>query len=67
MARPRTGQLRKRLRKDGTTRYSARVVAYDNRVTITLGDERDGMTPLMAEAALDRLLKEDPARHLGAA
>ncbi len=58
MARPRTGQLRKRLRKDGTTRYSARVVAYDNRVTITLGDERDGMTPLMAEAALDRLLKE---------
>src|ERR1700741_1133892 len=58
MARPRTGQLRKRVRKDGTTKYSARVVAYGNRVTVPLGDERDGMTLLMAEAALDRLLKE---------
>jgi hypothetical protein len=58
MARPRTGQLRKRVRKDGTTKYSARVVADGNRVTVPLGDERDGMTPLMAEAALERLLKE---------
>jgi integrase len=58
MARHRSGQLMKYVRKDGTTRFSARVTAYGNRELIVLGDERDGMTPLMAERELDRILNE---------
>ena len=58
MARPRTGSVRTHVRADGTARYSARIMVYGNRETVELGDERDGMTKLMAERRLAEVLEE---------
>lgn len=58
MSRPRTGNLRERRRADGTILYTARVMAYGNREHVVLGDERDGMTRLMAKRALRELVRD---------
>jgi hypothetical protein len=58
VSRPQTGNLRERRRADGTALYTARVSAYGNRETVVLGDERDGMTRLMAKRALRELVKD---------
>lgn len=58
MARPRTGSVRTHVRADGTARYSARIMVYGNRETVELGDERDGITKLMAERRLAEVLEE---------
>lgn len=54
-------------------KFTARVLAYGNRETIDLGDGRDGVTPLMAERELARILNEirlgtwEPPRREGRA
>ncbi len=58
MSRPRTGNLRERRRADGTVLYTARVMAYGNRETVIIGDEREGMTRLMARRSLRELVKD---------
>ena len=67
MSRPRTGNLRERRRADETMLYTARVMAYGNRETVVLGEERDGMTRLMARRALRGAGQGHRAGHLGAA
>lgn len=58
MARPKTGNVRTSVRTDGTSYYSARITVDGDRVPLELGDERDGVTKLMAEGKLDRILEQ---------
>jgi integrase len=75
MARPRSGQLRERRRSDGTVKYTARIRMDGERHTVALGDERNGMTRLMAERQLAKVVEDmrlgcwqpDAATNKGAA
>jgi hypothetical protein len=56
MARPATGEIRERRRKDGSIIYSARVRAGGQRHTVKFGTDRDGWTRARVEAELDEIL-----------
>ena len=68
MPRPRSGQIREELWKDGETiGYSARVYAYGRREYVTLRDQQAGLEP---RARRDRARADRPAdraRDVGAA
>lgn len=58
MARPHSLKVTETVRADGTTRFSTRLMVDGERVTIDLGDERDGATPLSAARKLKDVLED---------
>jgi hypothetical protein len=56
MARPATGEIRERRRKDGSIFYSARVRVGGRRHTVKFGPDRDGWTRARVEAELEEIL-----------
>lgn len=58
MARPHTPKIDETRRVDGTVAYSTRIMVDGDRRTVRLGDERDGVTRLMAERELARVIEE---------
>jgi integrase len=58
MARPNSPKVKETVRADGTTRFSTRLMVDGERVTIDLGDERDGATPLSAARKLKDVLED---------
>ena len=58
MARPTSPKVKETVRADGTTRFSARLMVDGERVTLDLGDERDGVTPLSAARMLKDVLED---------
>jgi integrase len=56
MARPATGEIRERRRKDGSILYSARVRAGGRRHTVKFGTDREGWTRSRVEAELEEIL-----------
>src|SRR5690349_13956598 len=56
--RPPTGEIRRYPRADGTTTFSLRVVAYGERHTVPLGNERDGWNEVRAGVELANALAE---------
>lgn len=59
MPRPRSGQIREELWKDGETiGYSARVYAYGRREYVTLGTSKQGWNLARAEIELERIIQQ---------
>ena len=56
MARPATGEVNTRVRKDGLTSFALRFRAYGQRRFVTLGTDEDGWTPKRAAAELRNTL-----------
>lgn len=56
MARPATGEIRERRRKDGSVFYSARVRVESRRHTMKFGTDREGWTRARVEAELEEIL-----------
>jgi integrase len=56
MARPATGEIRERRRKDGSTSYSARVRVDSRRHTVKFGTDREGWTRARVEAELEEIM-----------
>lgn len=58
MARPNCPKIEKFVRVDGTTSYAMRPMVDGERVTIQLGDERDGATPQSVKAKRKDVLED---------
>jgi len=58
MARPTSPKVKETVRADGTSKFRARLMVEGERVTIDLGDERDGATPLSAARKLKDVLED---------
>lgn len=58
MARPTSPKVKETVRADGTSKFRARLMVDGERVTLDLGDERDGATPLSAARKLKDVLED---------
>jgi len=58
MARPSSPKVKETVRADGTSKFRARLMVDGERVTLDLGDERDGATPLSAARKLKDVLED---------
>ena len=58
MARPTSPKVKETVRADGTSKFRARLMVDGERVTLDLGDERDGATPLSAARMLKDVLED---------
>ncbi len=58
MARPNCPTIEPYVRADGTTKYTMRPMVNGERVTIQLGDERDGATPQSVKAERKNILED---------